>query len=145
MNNRGISPVVGKTLEAGIVVLYIGLMTTVLYGGVAPEFRGAAGDAVAERTVSNAATDIQRSVPPDATAVDVRTEVELPNTIAGSAYRIRAENDRLVVDHPRPEIDPKAPLVLPERVVSVSGTWESGGQAHVRVVSVDGGLEVHLE
>lgn len=142
---RGAVPVVSKALEAALVVLYIGLVTAALYGGVVPEYRAAAGGEVAERTVAGAAADVESAVPPGAVAADVRAEVELPATIAGAAYRVRADGDRLVLEHPDPAVGASAPLVLPDRVASVEGTWESGGTAHVRVRTTAEGLEVRLE
>jgi hypothetical protein len=142
--DRAISPVIGKSMEATLVVLYIGLVTTALYGGAVPEYRAEAGSEVAERTIADAATDIEAAVPPEAVGATVTREIELPATIAGEAYRVHADGDRLVIDHPNPTIDETVPLVLPERVVSVSGTWQSGEDAQVVVTTTDGGLEVRL-
>lgn len=144
-NERAMSPVVGKAMEATIVVLYIGLITTVLYGGAVPEYRASAGDEIADRTVAAVSNDIERSIPPAATQVDVRIEVDLPATIAGDAYRIHATNETVELEHPNSEITARTVLVLPDRVVRVTGTWDSGETAHIRVKNVDGGLEVVLE
>jgi hypothetical protein len=145
--DRAVTPVVGKSMEATLAVLYIGLVTTALYGGAVPDYRAEAGAEVAERTLADAATDIEAAVPPETTAATVSRDVELPATIAGSAYRIRTagDGDRLVLDHPTPEIGGSVPLLLPERVVAVSGTWESGEDARLVVTATDGGLEVRLE
>lgn len=145
MADRATSPVVGKALEATLVVLYIGLVTATLYGGAVPDYRTAAGEEVAERTASNAATDVESAVPPETVAVETRADVELPATIAGETYRIHAEDGRLVLDHPNPDVSTAVPLVLPDRVVGVSESWESGESTRVRVSSIDGGVEVHLE
>lgn len=139
------SPVVGKAVEATLVVLYLGLVTATLYGGAVPEYRAAAGEEVAERIASNVATDIQDAVPPEAVAAETQVEIELPATIAGETYRIYADDGRLVLDHPNPDVSTVVPLVLPDRVLDVSGTWESGESARVRVTSTDGDVEVHLE
>lgn len=143
-SDRAISPVIGKSMEATLVVLYIGLVTTALYGGAVPEYRAEAGSEVAERTLADAATDIEAAVPPDATGATVTREVGLPATIAGEAYRVQADGDRLVLDHPNPAIDETVPLVLPARVTEISGTWRSGEGARVVVTTTDGGLEVRL-
>lgn len=143
-SDRAISPVIGKSMEATLVVLYIGLVTTALYGGAVPEYRAEAGSEVAERTLADAATDIEAAVPPDATGATVTREVGLPATIAGEAYRVHADGDRLVLDHPNPAIDETVPLVLPARVTEISGTWRSGEGARVVVTTTDGGLEVRL-
>jgi hypothetical protein len=146
--DRGMSPVVGKAMEATIVVLYVGLVAATLYGGAVAEYRGAAGAEVAERTLADAAADIEAAVPPTATVASVRLAVDLPATIAGSAYRVRAEADGgdrvLVLEHPDPAVSTTTPLVLPARVVRVTGEWESGDTAEIRVESTDGGLEVRL-
>lgn len=142
--DRAISPVIGKSMEATLVVLYIGLVTTALYGGAVPEYRAEAGSEVAERTLADTATDIEAAIPPEATTATVTREIELPATIAGEAYRIHADDDRLVLDHPNPSVEATAPLMLPERVVAVSGTWQSGAEARLVVATTDGGLEVRL-
>jgi hypothetical protein len=143
--DRAVSPVVGKSLEATLVVLYIGLVTTALYGGAVPDYRAEAGDEVAERTLAAATTDIEAAMPPETAGATVTREIELPATIAGEAYRIRADERRLVLDHPNPGVSASMPLVLPERVVAVSGTWRSGDDTRIVVTTTDGGLEVRLE
>lgn len=145
MADRATSPIVGKAMEATIVVLYLGLVTAVLYGGAVPEYRATAGDEVAERTVAGAAGDIEAAVPPAVTEADVRIQVSLPATIAGEAYRIRASAGRLILEHPDADVAAEATLVLPERVAAVDGTWESGSENEVRVRTVGDSLEVHLE
>ncbi|WP_254838427.1 DUF7266 family protein [Natronomonas marina] len=143
-STRATSPVVGKAMEATLVVLYLGLVTTALYGGAVDGYRGAAGAEVADRTLADLSTDVERAIPPATTAATVRIETELPPTIAGTAYRVRAGPDELVLEHPDPRVATTAPLVLPDRVVAVSGTWESGDEATLRVESVEDGLEVRL-
>lgn len=145
MADRAMSPVVGKATEAALVVLYVGLVTTALYGGAVPEYRAAAGGEIAERTAAGAAVDVESAVPPEAVVVEIETEIELPATIAGEAYRIHGEEDRLVLEHPDPAVSTAIPLVLPERVVDVSGVWRSGEPAHAHVTTTDGGLEVRLQ
>ena len=142
--DRAVAPVVGKALEAALVLLYVGLVTATLYGGVLPEYRAAAGQEVAERTAAGAAADVEDAVPPEAVAATVRVEVDLPPTIAGDAYRVRADGDRLVLEHPDPAVSTAVPLVLPDRVDAVSGTWESGSTTRIRVTTTDTGLEVRL-
>jgi len=142
--DRAMSPVVGKAMEATLVVLYLGLLTTALYGGAVAEYRGTAGEEVAERTLADAATDVEAAVPPAATTATVRLEVDLPPTIAGAAYTVQARPDELVLEHPDPRISTTVPLVLPDRVVGVSGTWQSGGTATVRVESTGAETEVFL-
>lgn len=143
-STRAMSPVVGKALEATLVVLYIGLVTTTLYGGAVPEYRHAAGSEVAERVVADAATDIESAIPPEATAARVRLEVDLPPSIAGDQYRVRAARGHLVLEHPDPSVATRVPLVLPDRVTAVTGTWEAGDDAAIDVETTERGLEVSL-
>ena len=135
---RGVVPVVGKTLEALIVLLYVASLVAALHGGVLPEYRAAAAGEVSERTLATAADRIEASVPPRATAVDVTRSVTLPDTIDRATYRIRVDDGRLVLDHPDPALSGRVPLALPERVVTVEGTWESD---HTTAVRVRGGTE----
>lgn len=144
MNERALSPVVGKALEAALVVLYLGMLTTALYGGVVPEYRTATGTELADRVLAENAQRVQQAVPPNATVVDARRRVDLPRTIAGEPYEIRTEGRTLVLDHPDPRIGGRARLALPETVVRVGGAWPSRQPATVRVRSVDGGLAIRL-
>jgi hypothetical protein len=143
--DRAMSPVVGKATEAMLVVLYISLVATTFYGGAIPEYRASAGDEIADRTIASAAVDVESAVPPATTVATVRTDVDIPATIAGDAYRISAESNRLVLEHPNPSVEANAPLVLPERVVEVSGTWQSGESTSIRVTTIESGLAVSLE
>ncbi|MFC4449100.1 DUF7266 family protein [Halorussus aquaticus] len=144
--DRAVSPVVGKAMEASIVVLYVGLLSATLYGGVVPEYRTAAGAEVGERALAQSAERVQQAVPTDAATVRARTEVSLPQTIRGRAYEIRVETRTLVLDHPRDGVGGRVTLALPETVSSVRGNWSSREPAFV-VVRSDGagGLAVRLE
>jgi len=143
--DRGVSPVVGKALEASIVVLYVSLLGATLYGGLVPEYRTAAGAEIGERVLSQSAQRVQQAVPPTARAVDVRTGVSLPATIRGRGYVVRAENRTLVLDHPREGVGGRARLALPATVESVTGNWSSGEPAVVAVRGDGDGLAVELE
>jgi hypothetical protein len=142
--DRAVTPVVSKALEVGLVVLYVSVLTTAMYGTVVPEYRDAAGEEVAERTLATAAERVQQAVPPSAGHAEATVRVDLPDAIAGAAYRIRADGRALVLDHPD-GISSRARLALPDRVVRVTGTWESGDETVVRVVTVEDGLVVRLE
>ncbi len=144
VDTRALSPVVGKAMEATLVVLYLGLVTTTLYGGVVPEYRAAAGAEIADRTLANAAAEAESAVPPNTTDATVRVELDLPATVAGSGYTVRPDGDSLVLEHPDPSVATRTPLVLPDRVVAVTGEWQGGDDAVVRVVTVENGLEVRL-
>lgn len=145
MADRAMSPVVGKAVEATLVVLYVGLVTATLYGGAVPEYRATAGQEVAERTASDVATDVEGAIPPEAAEGEVRIDVTIPETIADEPYRIYADGDRLVLDHPKPDVSVEVPLVLPDRVLAVSGTLRSGGSARIHVRTVEEGVEVRFE
>ncbi|WP_135852014.1 DUF7266 family protein [Halorussus salinus] len=146
-SDRAVSPVVGKALEASIVVLYVGLLSATLYGGVVPEYRTAAGAEVGERVLAQSAERVQQAVPTDARAVRVRAEVSLPRTIKGARYAVRTDNRSLVLAHPDERVGGRVALALPETVESVSGEWSSGERAVVVVRGTDetGGLAVRLE
>lgn len=135
---RAVTPVVSKTLEIGLVLLFVGGLSTTLFGGVVPDYRDAAGDRVADRTIAGAATDLESAIPPRAVDVRVERRVPLPATIRGAGYRIIAADGTLTVDHPNSAVRSAASLALPERVVSVTGTWHSGATT---VVVVSGGGE----
>ena len=145
MTDRGLAPVVSKALEAGIVVLYVGLLVAALYGNVVPGYRTAAGAEIGERALATAAERVQQAVPPAARAVDARYRVDLPRTIRGRGYRIRAAGRTLVLDHPHPAVGREAELALPPRVARVEGTWSSREPSVVRVTDAPGGLVVRLE
>ena len=142
--DRATSPVVGKALEASLVVLYIGLLSAVLYGQVVPGYRTTAGAELGDRVLAEAAQEVQQAVPPDAAAVSVRMRVDLPETIRGRVYALRAANGSLVLNHPNPAIDGRARLALPPTVASVRGSWTSGSPAVVEVRKRGAGLAVVL-
>ena len=142
--DRGLAPVVGKTLEIGLVLLFISGLSTALFGGVVPDYRTVAGDEVAERTVVAAAERVDAAVPPMAWTARVERRVPLPDTIRGAAYRISAEERLLVLEHPARGIDATARLAFPSRVVSVEGTWHSGADTAVVVRTAADGVRVEL-
>ncbi|NHN57682.1 MULTISPECIES: hypothetical protein [Halorussus] len=144
-DERAVSPVVGKALEASIVVLYVAFLSATLYGGVVPEYRTAAGAEVGERVLAQSAARVQQAVPPDARAVESRTAVSLPRTIRGRAYAVRVVNRTLVLDHPRDGVGGRVALALPEIVDSVRGNWSSRDPAFVVVRSHGDDLAVRLE
>lgn len=143
-DERGLVPVVGKGLEAMIVVLYVASLVATLHGGVLPEYRTAAATEMSDRTLATTADRIEGSVPPRASTVDVTRSVPLPDTIDRATYRIRAVNETLVLDHPDPALSGRVPLALPERVVTVEGSWASDDRTVVRVRGEDDRLRVIL-
>ncbi|QPV63805.1 hypothetical protein I7X12_04020 [Halosimplex litoreum] len=141
---RGVTPAVGKTLEIGIVVLFVGLVTTALLGGVVPDYRTAAGAEVGDRVLATVAQEVERAVPPSARDVSARRTVELPSTIAGSGYAIRVDGRSLVLDHPDPAIGGRIDLAVPPRVDRVSGRTDGGAETVVAVRDGPDGLVVEL-
>lgn len=142
--DRGAVPAVGKVLEAGIVVLYVGLLTTSLFGGYVTDYRASAGDELADRTLATASHEVRNAVPPAATAARAHVRVDLPGTIRGESYRIEAEGESLVLDHPARGVGGRSRLALPDRVDSVSGSWHSQRPAAVRVEGTGDDLAVRL-
>jgi hypothetical protein len=145
IDDRAVSPVVEKTLAIGLVVLYVSLVAVTVYGGVLPDFRTAAGERVGERTLATASQRVQQAVPPNATAASARVRVDLPATIRGDGYAIRAEGETLVLDHPDEGIGGRSRLGLPGHVSRVEGRWESGSETVVVVRQDSDGLVVRLE
>ncbi|AEN06755.1 hypothetical protein [Halolamina sp.] len=143
-DSRALTPAVGKALEVGIVVMFVGVMTTALYGGVVPDYRNAVGDEVADRTTVAAAERVENAVPPPARNARVVHRVDLPASIRGSGYRIAVTGRTLVLEHPSPEIEARTRLALPARVDDVSGGWESGEDAVVVVTGDEDELSVRL-
>lgn len=144
-DDRATSTVVGKALEAALVVLFIGLLASTLYGSVVPNYRTAAATEIGERVLAKSAQRIQQAVPANASTVEAHQQVELPRTIERRAYRIRANGTVLTLDHPDRAVSQSVRLALPDTVVRVEGTWTSREPASLDVQSVPGGLLVRLE
>lgn len=144
MDNRGVTTVVAKLLALGIVVLYVGGMTTVLFGGAVPEYRAAAGGELADRVLATAADRIQSTVPPDARVVSASRTVDLPATIRGAAYDVAVDNRTLVLDHPSASIGGRARLALPDHVDSIAGDWQSGARTVVVAETAGNGVAIRL-
>jgi hypothetical protein len=133
MDNRAVSPVVGKLLAAGIVVLYVASVTGLLLGGVVPDYRTATGSELSERVLATVASDVEQSVPATDGNATVRRTRSLPRTIAGERYRLTVSNRTLRLDHPDDRIDAEARLSIPTAVTVDGDTWESGDQLVIRV------------
>lgn len=143
-DDRAVTPAVSKSLEATVVVLFVGALTVSLYGGVVPEYRTATGEQVADRTLAAASHQVEAAVPPEAERVDVRVRADIPETIRGEGYSVRTDGRTLVLDHPHGGVGDRARLALPGRVVSVAGEWHSRRDAWVVVEDRPGGLAVRL-
>lgn len=150
-DDRAVSSVVGKSLELGLLALYVGLLVSTFYGGIVPEYRAETGAAVADRTAASLATDVESSIPATTgeravvLAVDVERELDVPRTIAGDTYRVRLDGGALVLEHPRERFTRRIPLALPGSVDRVEGSARSGDLVVVRVESTASGLVVTLE
>jgi hypothetical protein len=143
-DERALTPAIGKALELGIVVLFVGVLTTALYGGAVPEYRDVVGGEVGDRAVVAAAERVENAVPPSASDVRTVHSVDLPRSIRGENYEIAVENRTLVLNHPSPAVDARARLALPARVDSVDGAWRSSDDAVVLVTDGADGLHVEL-
>lgn len=145
MDERGVTPVVEKLLTIGIVVLFIGSTMTVLYGSAVPSYRDAVGAELGERVLVDAADQIESSVPPNGTAVAGHATVDVPRTIRGERYELRADGRSLILDHPSRTIAGSVRLSVPEHVDSISGTIRSQDSSVVRIEHGDDGLVITLE
>ncbi len=141
--DRAVVPSIGKALETSLVLLYVALLSTTLYAGIVPDYRATAGAELADRTLATATHEVRSAIPPPATAVRAEYRVELPDTIAGDGYRVRATNGSLVLDHPD-GLGERTRLVLPDHVKRVEGEWHSRQTIRVVVTPAADGVVVRL-
>ncbi|MFB6250098.1 MAG: hypothetical protein ABEI27_00170 [Halobellus sp.] len=146
--DRGLSPVVGKTLELGIGVLFVALLTATFFGGLVPEYRSTVGAELGDRALVAAGDRLETTVPSERFGrVDRRVRVRFPRTIRGDTYRIVAARDsgdpvlRLV--HPHPSIGGRLRLTIPHRA-SISGSWTSSSPSRVIISVTDESLTIRL-
>lgn len=144
MDDRGLTPVVSETLLIGLVLLYIGLLTAVLYGSVIPAYQTTSGAAVGDRVLATATEHVQQGVTPTH-RLDARISIDLPATINNRAYSLRTANRTLVLDHPHPEIGGRARLALPESVRAINGSWRSHAPLAIRVVGNETGYRIRID
>jgi hypothetical protein len=146
VSDRAVTGAVGKLLELALVVLFVGMLSTALFGGVVPEYRSAAGGEVGERTLAVGAQRVQQAVPPavDATYASATYRVDLPQTIRGDAYRIHVDGRALVLDHPAPAVGGRVRLAVPTDT-TVSGAWASRGDPVIHVTTTEDGPAVRLD
>ncbi|MFB6232803.1 MAG: hypothetical protein ABEH61_00950 [Haloarculaceae archaeon] len=137
MDSRGVAPVAGKLLAAGIAVLYIAGTTSLLLGGVVPEYRTAAAEELSERVLADAAATIERAVPDSDADVDVQLRRDLPVAIRDAGYTLVLRNRTLALDHPRDRLDTRTNLSVPPGVETAGSAWDSG-EPFVVTVSGDG-------
>jgi len=145
MDDRGMSPVVGKTLAVGLTLLYVAGMTAALLGGPVPAGRTAAGGELSERVLASAVAGVESGVPTARARVDSRTTVTLPPTIRNAGYTLELADGRLVLDHPVDALDRETRVALPPGVTVADGTWESTDRLVVRVVGPPGNRTLSLE
>lgn len=125
-DDRAASAVVGKVLAAGIAVLYVAGMTTLLFGGVVPEYRAASGEELGDRVLATAAGEVESNSPAVEGEVELRTERSLPATIKDEEYEIVLSGTTLELDHPEPGIGAETEIALPPEVTVGNATWTSG-------------------
>jgi len=143
-DTRGVSPVVGKALAAGITLLYVAGLTGLLLGGVVPEYETTAGDELADRVLATAAGDIEAAAPRTDGQAVARTEIDLPSTIRDASYRLVLRGQTLALDHPDGGIGGQLRLSLPNDVTVEGGTWHSGGPLVVRVSGPAGDRQLRI-
>ncbi|MFW6434781.1 MAG: DUF7266 family protein [Halovenus sp.] len=145
MDERAVSPVVAKTLAAGLALLYLAGMTTVLLGGVVPSYETETGAELSERVLATAAETVETAVPDADGTVQATHSVELPPTIRDTSYRLVLANGSLRLDHPDDRLDESIALSLPAGTTLESGTWTSGGEFEIRVSGPASNRTVTLE
>lgn len=144
-DDRALSPVVEKSLAAGITLVYITGMLGLLLGGIVPGFQAGAGEQLGERTAATAAGHIEDTATAPDGHVDVSRTVDLPETIDATGYWLTIENDTLVLDHPDSTYDVEIPLALPAGTTGIESRWESGGELRIRVSGPTSNRTVALE
>lgn len=133
MDSRAVAPVVGKVLAAGLAVLYISATTSLVLGGIAPEYRDATGNELGERVLATAAGTVERAMPETDAAVEASATAELPATIRNAGYAVKVVNGTLTLDHPRDRLDCRARIQIPSNVSVTDGRWDSGAKLVIRV------------
>lgn len=146
MDSRAISPVVEKVIAIGLVAIFVSGFVGALLGGVVPDYRAAAGEEIAERTLAEAAKTVERAVPAAAGTRNGRATTDLPATIADRAYRVELDGRDLRLVHPNPAIGPSTRVAVPASVTVRNSTWLGGdfvvrarGPAGNRSLEVGGG------
>ena len=132
-DDRAMTPVVGKTLAIGIVLLYLGGMTTILLGGTVPEYRTHAGSELGDRVLATAGGSIEQSIPNANGTVETNQTVDLPPMIREQSYELELAGGKLRLRHPNPEIGGEIRLSLPPTTTVENSTWHSGTDLRIRV------------
>jgi hypothetical protein len=132
-DDRAVSPVVEKLLVAGIVVLYVGGMGTLLFGGVLPSYEAETSVEMSERVLATATAGIEDAVPATDGYVESRTVVDLPATIGDSSYTILVSGQSIELVHPDRGIGVETRLAVPADITVPESRWESGGDLVVEI------------
>ena len=151
-DERATSPMIAKSLEAAVIILFIGVATSGLYAGVIPEYRSLTAAEVGDRTLAAAGHEIEAAVPPEGGATTIEQEaahrVSLPTTLRAEPYHIVPTNDgtrRIELRHPHRSIEGSRTLVLPDHVVAVRGELPGGeGWIVVRTAPEGDGVIISL-
>lgn len=148
MDERAAAPVAGKALEVAVLVVFVGVVSAALFGSVVPTYRTAAGAEVADRALVAVAGQVDTAAVVTDSVVERRVAVSMPPTIRGSAYVVRAVDERgtptLVLDHPHAGIGGSVALSTPAGT-PVSGTLRSTADPTVVVSrTANGTVEVVL-
>lgn len=143
MDNRGVTPVVEKTISIGLVVLFVGGLTTTLLGGTVPDYRTGTGEEIADRVLAEAADAVNDAVTAANGTVSARTVADLPGTIADEGYRIELRGGELHLRHPNPGITASTRVALPAEIVARNSTWR-GGEFAVRLSGVAGNRSISI-
>jgi hypothetical protein len=113
-------------LVAGIVVLYVGGIGMILFGGVLPAYETETSAEISERVLATAATGVEDAVPASDGYVESRTVVDLPATIGGTSYTIRISGQSIELSHPDPGVGAETRLAVPAGLRIPKQRWESG-------------------
>lgn len=145
MDNRAVSPVIGKLLASGLAVLYIASVTGLLVGGIVPDYRAASGEELGERVLATAASSVEQARPATDGNATTTVDVDLPATIRDQQYRLTLRNRTLLLDHPDDALDARTHLTLPPNVTATNTTWHSGDRLVVRVAGPPSNRTLSLE
>jgi hypothetical protein len=149
VDDRAAAPVVGKALEVGILVVFVGVVSAALFGSVVPTYQTAAGAEVGDRVLVAVTGQVDTVASTPDTVTERRVRVSMPRTIRGTAYVVRTTTVRghaaLELDHPHARIGGSIPLSVPGEVV-VTGRLRSTDEPTVVVSRAEGGtVEVVLQ
>jgi FlaG/FlaF family flagellin (archaellin) len=141
-DDRAVSPVVEKLLVAGIVVLYVGGMGTLLFGGVLPSYEAETSAEMSERVLATATAGIEDAVPATDGYVESRTTVDLPATIGDSSYTILVSGQSIKLVHPDRGIGVETRLAVPFDITVQESRWESGSDLVVEIRGSSGNRQL---